>query len=522
MNLQAKSLLIFGIVLILLCAHGMTTSTALAHGYVERFSPPLPLAWYLTAAGSAVILSFIVSHLIARSPNTTTTLPSYSLKIGRIIIPNTAFYFTVVISFRLIIVIVQIVSVALLTLTIWAGFAGDQSPIRNFSPTFVWVIFWIAIPVACALVGNLWRTLNPWETVFKVVEGPLARIRALLPRSLRAQYQPAWGVWPAIILFLIFAWIENIYPNSIIPSHLATAVVAYSIITWTGMFIFGRESWLLYGDPFSVLFRLLSRCSIVEPSVSSSAHCRDCPELCQDPDEDCRDCATCFAHSSWESKRIGLRIFGSGVTRGTSASTTITIFVLLVLSTMTLDGFLATTIWADLRRQLLEFLPNVTVIGSLALLAAPIFFYVAYQIFMNLNSYLGRLSFTGRSTGRIFAVTLLPIAVAYHIAHFHYFLLVQGQAIIPLMSDPFGFGWDLFGTAGYRINATILSPHASWLFTVIIIVAGHIVAVYAAHALARRQFGPAAGLIRGQAAVLGLMTGYTVLSLWIMGQPMMR
>ncbi|MCL0101842.1 hypothetical protein M1O29_02010 [Dehalococcoidia bacterium] len=500
----------------------MTTSTALAHGYVERFSPPLPLAWYLAAAGSAVILSFAISHLIARSPNATTTLPSYSFKFGQMLIPNTALHFFVVVSFRLIILIVQIVSVALLTLTIWAGFAGNQSPIHNFSPTFVWVIFWVAIPIACALVGNIWRTLNPWEAVFKVIEAPLGRIRTLLPYSLQAQYQPQWGVWPAIILFLIFAWIENIYPDSIVPSNLATAVVAYSIITWTGMFIFGRESWLLYGDPFSVLFRLLSRCSIVEPSVASSTHCRDCPELCQNQDEDCRDCATCFAHSSWASKRIGLRIFGSGVIRGTSASITITIFVLLVLSTMTLDGFLATTIWADLRRQLLEFLPNVTVIGSLALLAAPMVFYVAYQIFMNLSSYLGRLPLTGRSTGSIYAITLLPIAVAYHIAHFHYFLLVQGQAIIPLISDPFGFGWDLFGTTDYRINVTILSPNTSWLFTVIIIVAGHIIAVYAAHALARRQFGPTTGLIRGQAAILGLMTGYTVLSLWVMGQPMMR
>ena len=74
--------------------------------------------------------------------------------------------------------------------------------------------------------------------------------------------------------------------DSIVPSKLATAVVTYSIITWTGMFIFGRESWLLYGDPFSVLFRLLSRCSIVELRVASSEHCPECPELCPNQDED--------------------------------------------------------------------------------------------------------------------------------------------------------------------------------------------------------------------------------------------
>ncbi len=44
---------------------------------------------------------------------------------------------------------------------------------------------------------------------------------------------------------------------------------------------------------------------------------------------------------------------------------------------------------------------------------------------------------------RSFALTLVPIAIGYHVAHYLVFLLVQGQYIIPLLSDPFGFGWNL-------------------------------------------------------------------------------
>jgi hypothetical protein len=519
MKPTSKLLTMLGIPLVL--AYSMFPSSVHAHGYVERFNPPLPLGWYLTAAAAAVMLSFVVSHLSARFPDTKSIFPSYSLNIGLLRF-NSNVDFIAAFSWRLIALILQIVSVVLLGLTIWAGFAGDQSAIHNFAPTFVWVIFWVGIPIVCALLGNVWRLLNPWENIFKAVEVTCRRVPVLRPHSPLAQYKTGWGVWPAIILFFMFAWVENIYPNSILPSHLATTVVIYSIITWTGMFIFGREIWLYYGDPFAVLFRLLSRCSIVEPCALSLAHCQDCLELCQNPGEECRDCATCFMRSSWKSRSFRIRIFGSGVTQGANASVTVTIFILLVLSTMTLDGFFATTIWSDLRRQLFTLLPNTTVIGSVALLAAPILFYLVYQIFMNLTSYLGRLSETGHSTGRMFAITLLPIAVAYHIAHFHYFLLVQGQAIIPLISDPLGLGWDLFRTVNYRMNVTVLAPNASWLFTVIIIVAGHIIAVYAAHSIARRQFRATVGLIRGQTAILGLMTGYTVLSLWVMGQPMMR
>ena len=519
MKPTSKSLALLGIPLLL--AYSMFPSSVLAHGYVERFSPSLPLGWYLTAAGAAVTLSFVVSHLIARFPDTKPTFPSYSFNIGQLRF-NSNVYLIAAFSWRLIVLILQIMSVTLFGLTIWAGFAGDQSAIHNFAPTFVWVIFWVGIPIVCALLGNVWRLLNPWENIFKAVEATYHRVPALLPHSPLAQYKTGWGVWPAIILFLMFAWIENIYPDSILPSHLATTVVIYSIITWTGMFIFGCEIWLYYGDPFSVLFRLLSRCSFVEPCTLSLTHCRNCLESCHTPDKECRDCVTCFTRSSWKLRSFRIRIFGSGVTQGTNASVTVTIFILLVLSTMTLDGFFATTIWSDLRRQLLALLPNITLIGSVALLAAPILFYLVYQIFMSLTAHLGRMSETGHSTGKMFAITLLPIAVSYHIAHFHYFLIVQGQAIIPLMSDPLGLGWDLFGTADYRINVTVLAPNASWLVTVIIIVAGHIIAVYAAHSITRRQFGASPGLIRGQTAVLGLMTGYTVLSLWVMGQPMMR
>ena len=42
---------------------------------------------------------------------------------------------------------------------------------------------------------------------------------------------------------------------------------------------------------------------------------------------------------------------------------------------------------------------------------------------------------------------VIGCSVAYHLAHYLSMLLVSGQFIIPLVSDPFGLGWDLFGTA---------------------------------------------------------------------------
>jgi hypothetical protein len=51
----------------------------------------------------------------------------------------------------------------------------------------------------------------------------------------------------------------------------------------------------------------------------------------------------------------------------------------------------------------------------------------------------------------------VPIALAYHLAHYFAYLFVQGQRIVPLLSDPFGRGWDLLGTTDYTPDPGIVS-----------------------------------------------------------------
>ncbi len=89
---------------------------------------------------------------------------------------------------------------------------------------------------------------------------------------------------------------------------------------------------------------------------------------------------------------------------------------------------------------------------------------------------------------RHFAFTLVPIAIGYHLAHYLTFLLIQGQYIIPLASDPFGFGWNLFGTAGYRVDIAIVGARFAWYAAVSAILIGHVAAVYLAHIKAHAAF----------------------------------
>ena len=123
---------------------------------------------------------------------------------------------------------------------------------------------------------------------------------------------------------------------------------------------------------------------------------------------------------------------------------------------------------------------------------------------------------------RLFVPTLLPIAFAYHVAHYLSYLLVAGQVVIPLASDPFGHGWDLFGTAHYKIAVDIVGARFAWYTAVVVIVLGHVLAMYVAHRLALVRFSGTRTARLSQYPLAALMVAYTMVSLWILAQPIVE
>jgi hypothetical protein len=58
-----------------------------------------------------------------------------------------------------------------------------------------------------------------------------------------------------------------------------------------------------------------------------------------------------------------------------------------------------------------------------------------------------------------------------------------------------------------------------WFLSIAAIVIGHVVAVYVAHVYAMRVFPTVKDAIRSQYPMMALMVGYTMVSLWIVAQP---
>jgi len=274
---------------------------------------------------------------------------------------------------------------------------------------------------------------------------------------------------------------------------LGAFIIAYSLITWGGMWLFGREIWLRHGEAFTVVFSMFAR----------------------------------FAPLARNTRFLVLRPPGAGLLVSEPVSWSTAAVVLVLLGTVTFDGFIATPTWSALyepytglakARPALAGVFNFYVLATAVFLLFPVLFGGVFLACCRATVALsGRL--TASETARYFVLTLLPIAIAYHVAHYLVFFLLSGQYIVPALSDPFGYGWDLFGTASYKPDVGLVGARFAWYTSVVAIVTGHVIAVQLAHRMAVHLFGDGRRMFASELPLLALMVGYTMLSLWIIAQP---
>jgi hypothetical protein len=478
-RISNRRLLAFGSALAGLCLPSVPVG---AHGFGQRYDLPLPLSLYLFGTAAAVILSFVVVGLFARH---TPGARGY----GRIDLPAHWLGHPVLPA------VLKLIAAGVFILTVTAGFCGSQDPYRNIAPTLVWIIWWVGLAIFSAFVGNIWAVVNPWRTLFDWADRAYRTLSGRAGTSLRLPYPEPLGVWPAVGLLLVVSWIELVFPSPAEPGNIAWLALGYSLLTWAGMALFGSETWTERGEVFAVFFSLFARLAPTEATIDKRSGIGG----------------------------LALRPFAAGLLTNTPASASMVAFVLLVLSSVLYDGLLTTPEWALAEQQLVGLMPGLgelasIVVKTVALVAFWMVFlgaYLAVSAIMSMAA--GHRS--PRDIARGFALTLVPIAVAYHLAHYLTYLLTQGQYVVPLASDPFGYGWDLFGTAGYRVNIAIVGARFAWYAAVTSIVVGHIIAVYLADARAHQIFGLHRAALRSQVPLTSLMVVYTFVSLSILSEP---
>jgi hypothetical protein len=468
---------------------------AQAHGFGQRYDLPIPLSFYVFGAGATVTLSFVMAAFFLRSAHLPETYPQLPL------LRSTASRQWA----GCVATATRTLAAGYFILMIVAGLWGAQTPLRNIIVVSVWIIGWVAISLCSALVGDVWRILNPWSTLFAAAELVYARLRPTRSISLGLPYPAALDVWPALFLFIVFAWMELVWAGRDVPERLAAAMLIYSGITWLGMFVFGSERWCQRAEVFTIVFGIFARFAPLTSTESSG-------------------------------KGMVLRFPAIGLLENRYTSWAMMLLVIALLATVTFDGILDTPLWAYMDTTIIDS-PDDSLLWTffgfsegaalrfgrtIGLVMFVVLFTAAYLLACRAMVATGSKYGGAADLGRRFVFSLLPISIAYHIAHYFSYLFNGGQSIIPLLSDPFGFGWDLWGTATYRPRIDLVDPLLQWYVAVGAIVVGHVIAIYVAHIKSLSTFGKRREALRTQIPIVVLMVCYTMLSLWILSQPIVE
>ena len=184
---------------------------------------------------------------------------------------------------------------------------------------------------------------------------------------------------------------------------------------------------------------------------------------------------------------------------------------MVALGSTTFDGISRTSLWITATAGLSGVVRNAASLwGLLAVIGLVT---LAYAIAMRAASRIVGMNW--HTLAVRFAHSLVPIVLAYVVAHYFSFLVLEGQLGLVRLSDPFGAGWNLFGTDDWVINLSLLSPTAIWYVQVAAIVLGHVAGVVVAHDRAIAMFDRAAA-VRTQYALLAVMIVFTASGLLIL------
>lgn len=451
---------------------------ASAHALQGRDDLPIPDWLFGWAAAAVLVVSFLGFALVWREPKLEAEhwrpLPR---RISRVLC-STAIE-----------VACGVVGVGLLGLTVWSGLAGARSPTSNFAPTFVFVVFWLGLVAVSLFFGDVYRAFNPWRAIGRASAWVAQRFsRSPLPAPFP---YPAWlGRWPAAAGLFAFAWMELVAPGGADPRTVAIAVVVYSVVNFLGMLTYGVDRWIDRAEAFSVYFGLFARISPVER----------------------RD------------DQIGLRRPLSGLTGLEPLPGTVGVLAVMIGAT-SFDGLGEGAFWEGLAPEIQGFFTGLglgdSVANELAYgvgLTACVVFVLAFYL-LGIES-VRRISGASRADqlATSFVHSLVPIALAYVAAHYVTLLIFQGQAIAALASDPLGRGWNLFGTAEWKVDYTLIGATTAWYLQVAFVIVGHVAALALAHDRAIAIYSDSRAAIRSQYLMLVIMIGFTTFALWLLSE----
>ena len=443
---------------------------------------------------------------------------------------------------------IQVPNVFIYLLVIFAGFYGTQTSTENFATVITWIIWWAAIVFTFVFVGRLWCLMCPFSAMAEWLQ------RAALWTVKKETFGLDWK-WPKLlrnlyvptVLFLILTWVDHQF--GLVGSPLYTAYFVMVILAGAIVvgLLFERRTFCRYVCPVGGLIGIYSLFASAELRVVDRKVCKGhkekdclvgrdkvgygCPvrEYPGNMENNffCTLCTECIKTCPKDNIALNVRPFASDLVtlneKRLGLDMSILAVVLLGLPTFqTIVMIVPWEGWMAILEQMLG-LPKIavfTLVFLVSTLLIPLGLFAGTALVTRLLAKGEGVTF--RRVFMNFAFAFIPIGLMMHLAHNVKHLFGEGQTAIPVLSDPFGWGWNLFGTAGLSLS----SPFSPALLTVAqfaLLVIGQGFATYVAYRIAHRLFGGRTdSVLRGLIPVLIMTVAWSLLNLWVLNMPLME
>ena len=338
------------------------------------------------------------------------------------------------------------------------------------------LLFWIGLVIGTValstLVAGTWEAADPWATMERLyrIEGAGGQEKI-----------PPWWLGPAL-LYLLF-WFELVSGAGFQDVWVVLAALAYTAFSLSFRASFA-ERWRL-ADPLSILFGFAARCAPLRLRAGG----------------------------------IAVRSPLAGIDNDAMMPKALLASLFVLLGSTTLDNVRETVGWTDFRSATgLAAIPD-RVVDSVALVGFAGMFLVPFgaSVWIAHRWVGGGMPFV--EVARRFGWSLMPIGVAYLVAHNAPLLITGLPALVRELSDPLGAGWNLLGTRE-AFSGFLPAPQLVWFVEIALIVSGHVLGVLGAHRIALRLGATRVEVVRSQYALTLLMILYTVATLWLLSQPL--
>ncbi|MFZ5922233.1 MAG: 4Fe-4S binding protein [Chloroflexota bacterium] len=391
--------------------------------------------------------------------------------------------------------ILVLLALAGFLLAILSGLFGTPVGSRNFGVVFVWIAWWaILMLVAVPFLGRGWCSICPipapgeWLQRGRILgpgrdSGDSGRRRS---RETSDSIIPLNRRWPNRFRNI---WLQNgsfllvaLFSTVILTQPRVTAVVlaAFLFVAVGTSLVFERRAFCRYLCPVGGFIGLYSQLAPVEVRVVDTAVCAahtektcytgsaggyGCPWDVFPPglvkNTYCGTCMECLRTCPHDNIAVNLRPFGADlpVARGRKLDEACKAFIMLGAAAVYAAVLLGP--WGSLKLAAysvgtLPWLAYAAAFLTLILLALPGLFW--------LTVWSGkRLSGSVRPMKELFVAqsyALVPLGLAAWVAFSLSFVFANFSYVLAALSDPFGWGWDLFGTAslGWSPWLTGLTP----------------------------------------------------------------